>query len=74
MSELLETLKRAIESSTKSRYRLAQESGIAESGLSRLMSNERGLSIEAAERLAKALDLEIIIRPLARVTVKAKDR
>lgn len=74
MSEVLDILKRAIEASAKSRYALARETAIAESALSRLMSGERGLSIDAAERLAKALDLQIIIKPATRKAGKTKDR
>ncbi|MCX5660405.1 MAG: helix-turn-helix transcriptional regulator [Planctomycetota bacterium] len=74
MSEILETLKRAIEASAKSRYTLARETDVAESALSRLMSGERGLSIDAAERLAKALDLQIVIKPAKRKAGKTKDR
>jgi transcriptional regulator with XRE-family HTH domain len=74
VSELLNTLKRAIRKGNKSRYRLAQATGIAESALSRLMSGERGLSIEAAERLATALELEIIIRPTKHKADKTKGR
>ena len=72
MSELLEKLKQAIRDSDKSRYRLAQETGIAESALSRLMSGERGLSIEAAEKLADALDLEIVVRQVKPGTDKGR--
>ncbi|MCK6454933.1 MAG: hypothetical protein L6Q92_00175 [Phycisphaerae bacterium] len=46
----------------------------AESALSRLVSGERGLSIEAAEKLALALDLEIIIRPAKRKAGKTRKR
>lgn len=74
MAEILNRLKQAIRESDKSRYRLAQETGIAESALSRLMSGERGLSIDAAEKLARALDLEIVIRPATRKAGKAKGR
>jgi transcriptional regulator with XRE-family HTH domain len=65
MAAILDTLRRAIREGDKSRYRLAQESGLAESALSRLMSGERGLSIEAAEKLAAALELVITIGPAA---------
>ena len=62
MSQLLDAIRKAIEASGKTRYRIAQESGVAESVLSRLMSGERGLSINALEQLADYLDLEIVIR------------
>ncbi len=74
MSDLLDELKAAIRDSAKTRYRLAQETGVAESALSRLMSGQRGLSIEAAEKLAGALGMEIILRPAKRRGGKTKER
>ena len=66
MGRLLDEICDAIEASGKTRYRIAQESGIAQSVLSRLMSGERGLSIDVMERLANGLGLEIVIRPKRR--------
>ncbi len=66
MGRLLDEIRNAIDASGKTRYRIAQESGIAESVLSRLMSGERGLSIDALERLADYLGLEITMRPKQR--------
>ena len=62
MARLLDEIRDAIEASGKTRYRIAQESGIAESVLSRLMSGERGLSIDALETLADYLGLTITIK------------
>ena len=62
MGRLLDEIRDAIEASGKTRYRIAQESGIAESVLSRLMSGERGLNIDSFEKLANALELEIVVR------------
>ncbi len=66
MGRLLEGIRDAIDASGKTRYRIARESGIAESVLSRLMSGERGLSIDALETLADYLGLEIVMRPKQR--------
>lgn len=66
MARLLDGIRDAIETSGKTRYRIAQESGIAESVLSRLMSGERGLSIDALETLADCMGLEVVIRPKRR--------
>jgi len=66
MARLLDEIREAIDASGKTRYRIAQESGIAESVLSRLMSGERGLSIDALEKLADYLGLEIVMRPKQR--------
>ena len=62
MGRLLDEIRAAIEASDKTRYRIAKESGVAESALSRLMSGERGLSIDAAESLAASLRLKIALK------------
>ena len=62
MSKILNDIRNAIEASNKSRYRLSKDTSIPQSQLSRLMTGESGLSVEALERLAAALELEIVIR------------
>ncbi len=62
MSKILDEIRRAIEASDKTRYRLSKETSIPQSQLSRLMTGEKGLSFEALERLVEAMGLEIIIR------------
>ena len=66
MDGVVEQIRKAIEMSGKTRYRIAKESGVAQSQLSRLMSGERGLSVETVERLAECLGLEIEIRSTRR--------
>jgi len=66
MSRILDQIRKAIEASDKTRYRLSKETGIAQSQLSRLMTGEEGLSFENLERLIDALGLEIIIRQRGR--------
>ena len=66
MAKMLDTLRRAVENSNESRYRIAHGSGVAASQLARLVSGERGLSIESAEKLADYLGLEITLRPKRR--------
>jgi transcriptional regulator with XRE-family HTH domain len=66
MAIIFDAIRRAIEQGDRSRYRIAKDTGISQSHLSRLMSGERGLGTEAAERLADYLGLEIIIRPKRR--------
>ena len=66
MSRLLNAIKKAVETSGKTKYRIAKESGVAASQLTRLMSGERGLSIESLEHLADYLGLEVVIRPKRR--------
>lgn len=63
VAKLLEVIRRAIEASGKTRYRIAQDTGILQSHLSRLMRGDAGLSVDSVERLADYLGLEITIRP-----------
>jgi len=59
-------LRAAMRDSRKSRYAIAQESGISQSILSRFGSGERGLTAETAERLAVALGLRLcLVSPMA---------
>ena len=62
MARILDAICKAIEASDKTRYRIAKDTGISQPRLSRLMSGERGLSIDALEQLADYLGLEILIR------------
>lgn len=66
MAELLNTIRNAIATSGRTRYRIAKDTGIAASQLSRLMSGESGLGVESVEKLAEYLGLDIIIRPKRR--------
>lgn len=63
MPKLLDELKTAIDQSNVSRRSIAQESGVAESVICRLMSGERGVSIESYEKLADCLGLELTVKP-----------
>jgi transcriptional regulator with XRE-family HTH domain len=56
---LTEQLRRAIHDCGETRYSLAQRTGIAQSTLSRFVTGDRGLSMEALDRLFDALDLEV---------------
>ena len=66
MAPILDDIRKAIEASGKSRYRISQDTGISEGRLSGLMAGTKGLSIETLERLVKYLGLEIVIRPKRR--------
>ena len=55
-------LRAAIKACGRSRYTIAKETGISESHLSQLMDGTKGMSVEAIEKLADALDLEIVFR------------
>ena len=61
-----ERLKDAIATSGTTRYRIAQDTGIAESALSRFMSGERGLSMEAIDQLLEYLGLEVVEKSKSR--------
>lgn len=63
MGKVFDEIRAAILKSGKTRYRIAKDIGIGQPQLSRLMSGECGVSVEALERLADYLELEIIIRP-----------
>lgn len=66
MAKLLNEIRKAIRASDESPYAIAKGAGVARSALSRLLSGERGLSVDAAERLADYLGLTIIVRPRQR--------
>jgi predicted transcriptional regulator len=61
MAGLLDTLRRAIRDSGKSRYRIAQESGLTQAALSRFVNRKNGLGVESAEALARVLGLRIVV-------------
>ena len=54
-----EQLKRAILASGKTRYVIAQESGVSQAALSRFMSGERGLTLASVDAIAVVLKLEL---------------
>ena len=62
MQHILDQIRQAIQTSGKTRYRIWQETDIAEAQLSRLMKGKSGLSIESLEALADCLGLEVVIR------------
>jgi len=64
MSKILDAIRKAIEAGDKTRYQLSKETGLDQAQLSRLMSGAGAMSYENLERLADALGLEIIIRPM----------
>jgi transcriptional regulator with XRE-family HTH domain len=63
-SMIARKLAAAIAAQEKSRYRLAQETGISQGTLSELMSGTRALSLDNAERLAAAMGLEFRLVPI----------
>lgn len=63
MAPILDEIRKAIESSDVTRYRISKDIGLNESHLSAMMAGRKGLSIEALEKLADYLGLEIVTRP-----------
>jgi transcriptional regulator with XRE-family HTH domain len=63
---LLAVIRQAINASDKPRTQIVKETGLSRSQLSRLIRSGPGLSLQGLEKLAGALDLEIIVRPRSR--------
>ncbi len=73
MAKIYDELRKAITTSSSSRYRLWKETGIDQGQLARFMSGISGLSVESMERLVDALGLEIVVQS-KKVARKAKNR
>ncbi len=73
VSKIYNQLRKAIETSDKTRYRLWQETGVDQGQLARFMAGESGLSIDSTERLAEAMGFEIVVRPKSTGPRKARD-
>ena len=68
--KMTDQLRRAIETADKSRYKLAQETGIDQATLSRFMHGKGGLSLDGWDLLAEALGLELVARRPAKRRAK----
>ncbi len=66
MARLVDAIRLAVEASSKTRYRIAKESGVSAGQLSRLVNGERGMTVDTIERLADYLGLQITIEPKAK--------
>lgn len=55
-----DALRQAIERSELTRYRIAQQTGIAESVLSRFVNRQTNLSLANIDRLCEALGLRLV--------------
>jgi transcriptional regulator with XRE-family HTH domain len=71
--KIIQAIKRAVLADKRTRYRIAKDSGVSESQLSKLVNGKMGLNVRTVEALANTLDLEIIVRPKRR-TGKSKGR
>lgn len=58
-------LRRAVEQCGLTRYEIAKRTGIAQSMLSRFVTAKRALSLDAVDRLAEFLKLELVERKSA---------
>ncbi len=74
MSAIYDAIRKAIAKSRKSRYRLWQETGISQAQLCEFLHGRRGMTMESLETLAKALGLEIMVRPVKHKPAKKKGR
>ena len=61
-SSLSDQVRKAIDASGKSRYRIAKDLDVSEATLSRFMSGERGLTLTVLDRLADYLGLTLCDR------------
>jgi transcriptional regulator with XRE-family HTH domain len=57
--KLSDQIRRAVDASGLSRYRISKELGVAESTMSRFMSGQGGLSMENLDSLTELLDLQL---------------
>ncbi|PQO37587.1 XRE family transcriptional regulator [Bremerella cremea] len=60
---IAEQLREQIETSDKSRYEIARQSGIAQSVLARFVAGETSLSMANVEKLVSYFELELTERP-----------
>lgn len=58
---LTDQLRKAIDDSGLTRYRIAQETGVSEAALSKFYLGQRGLSMEALNALGEFLQLTIVL-------------
>ncbi len=64
MSQLNDQVRKLIDASGESRYALWKTTGISQGQLSDFMAGERGIGLEAMERLLRHLGHEIVIRKI----------
>ena len=59
--KLTDQLRKAIDDSGLTRYRISQETGISEATLSKFYLGQRGLSMEALNALGECLQLTLVL-------------
>ena len=60
--KLSDQMRRAIDESGQTRYRIAVETGIDQSALAKFYNGHRGLSMDAVDRLGEYLGLQIVTK------------
>jgi len=64
MARVLDTIRDAIEQAEEPPAHICKGAGVARSQVSRLLSGERQINLETAEKLGAYLGLEIVARPI----------
>lgn len=67
-----DAVRRAIEKSGVTRYRICREAGIDQASISRFMAGKTGLTTASLDRLADVLGLDVVARGPVRVSPPAK--
>ncbi len=62
-TKLSDQIRQAMDDSGHSRYRIAQDTGIDESALSKFVNGKRGINSETLDILGKYLGLRIVLDP-----------
>ena len=60
-ASLTDQLREAIETSGKTRYAIAQETGVGQDTLCRFVKGERGVSMEAMDAIGECLGLRLVV-------------
>jgi transcriptional regulator with XRE-family HTH domain len=69
-----DTLREAIRNASVSRYRIACDTGIAESALSRFVSGKRSLDLTSVDKLCEYLGLELVTVKQSGIARSSKQR
>ncbi|MCE9589572.1 MAG: transcriptional regulator [Planctomycetes bacterium] len=72
MSKVLDELADLIRRDSRTISELSRETGIAKSAISRLLRKERGLMIDSAETLARAVGRTIVMKPTPKLKKRSK--
>lgn len=62
LRSISDQIRSAIQRSSRTRRDICESAGVNETSLSKFMSGERGLSLDAIESLAKEMNLQLVER------------